>query len=237
MRAIVCSDQLNLTAPLSALLREVDVPVHTTSDVFEALDAARSEPACVLVLDGRLDAADVTLAVRGARRHLDARHLLIVVGTAPSPGAVDGGVAEVWHEDAFAFVAVRDAAAAHAASVASAPEPAAPPPDAAVGRAPAHRKTTDADIDAALDRARTGSYYECLGVTRGAAGDAIRAAAEQARAAFARDALAPNLVDVRLPALTEIRAAIDDAEAVLTDPIARRWYDRGLDLSGDVRSS
>ena len=236
MLAIVCSDQPNLTAPLSALLREVDVGVHATDDVFEALESARAESACALVLDARIDAADVELGLRGARRHLGPQHLVVVVGGEASGEPRSGGPVEHHSADAFAFIDVRDAIRTHAEKVA---DLAVQTPPRAAGTSPPipppvtqATRTTAADIDTALSVARTGSYYDCLGVTRGASDATVRDAAARALARFAAGSLASGLVDVRLDDLVEIRAAIRDAEAVLTDPIARRWYDRSLVSGG-----
>jgi hypothetical protein len=79
-----------------------------------------------------------------------------------------------------------------------------------------------------LHTARFEPYFELLRVDREADDPTIQGAASGLRDALDEEAVPAHVVDVCYEELAEVRAAVDDAEAVLTSRPARMAYLQGL---------
>ncbi len=247
---ILAANSPDWRLPLAALLRERGVEVTESDDVFDAITELRHGAASVVVLHVDLGEEEVALAARTIRKRHGVDVRVVLVGGGDE--AATREFAELlgfhaWFADPHRYVAIANAVAVHALEGATAAGERAPterpsarssaPPVIATGdhtvaetggHAFADRPVSEAELRRLLRVARHEDYFALLDLRRTATREQIDNAWRHLRHRLAESEIPAHLGEVMYRELREVRAAIDDAHAVLMSPAARDAYVRGL---------
>lgn len=252
MFVVVCAQDPEWSAPLSAMLRERGFDVVEAHDLVDALASVRAEGAFGIVVNTDIGDVEAAAAFRAIGRRFGGRIRRVGVGGS-NPGPE---VAEAWVDSPYRYVAVVAAMGApperratdapktaHADRPGPSPTPAPGAPRTEAAPRPnevstssglsaalpdTHRiaasaapsgPVTLAEVHRLLQVARFESYEALLGVSVGASAELVDHAAALMLERLDDDAIPPHVADAAFDELSELRAAIEDACAILASGI------------------
>lgn len=218
MRIVVATTDREWAAPLSALLRERGFVVDEVDDVFDAM-ALLAEPTVGLVVHSSIGPEEALLGVKSIQRRFGDR--IRVIGVGPLEDAPDG-----WENNPYLYVRLVERLAVDLEPAVVA-QPSGPAVESRTPDEPTRALRsleTLGDVSRILQIARFGTYFELLEVPRDAARSEVIASAASLRELLDEELVPAHVVDVCYEELAEVRAAVDDAEGVLTSRRAREAY-------------
>lgn len=221
MRIVIATTDSDWSAPLAALLRERGFDTAEVPGVLEAM-ALLDEPTVGLVANADIGSDEALLALKTVSRRFPDRIQCVGVGV------VEGGASPgtAWCENPYQYVRLVETLTADLADPNAVTRP-APLSEDDEGREPFAIGTLG-EVSRLLHTARFDPYFRLLRVDRDATNSEVKLAASALRDALDEDAVPAHVVDACYEELAEVRAAVDDAEAVLTSGAARMAYLRAL---------
>lgn len=218
MRILIASTDPDWSPPLASMLRERGFEVEEVDNIIDAMTLL-AEPTVAFVVHESVGDDESALAVRSVARRFHPRVRSVGVGTNRPTDAE-------WFVEPYAYVRLLEFVTDGLDDPNAITKPGSLTEEAA--ESATLEVTTLSDVGRLLHRARFASYDDLLDVPRDASSSDVSAAAERLRLALDQGGVPPHVVDACYEELAEIRAAVDDAEAVLTSEPARRAYLRRL---------